>query len=71
MAESKIRVHAVDGRSLCALRDGVLTPRFVGCDTRGRKLADGELVDNISYYRRAIARGDITRASTAPQSVEG
>lgn len=52
----KIRVFAVDGRSL-PFEGGV--GRFVARDKKGAALLAGDEVPATSYYHRAISRGDI------------
>lgn len=68
----QIRIRAV-GDLLCPLvaPDGAtLKGRYAGRDKTGSALPDGELVDESSYYVRAVSRGDLLAVSDAPVAPE-
>lgn len=52
-----LRVRAVGDAKLPV--PGSATARYVGRDKKGAPIAEGVLVPDDSYHRRAIARGEL------------
>ena len=62
----QIRIRAVGERllPLVATDGALLRGRYAGRDKAGAPLPDGELVDETSYYVRAVSRGDVEQVSS-------